>query len=39
MMGHGSLPVLTRYLKQIKEDLGEVHARSYINAKVKQACT
>jgi integrase/recombinase XerC len=27
MMGHGSLPVLTRYLKQIKEDLGEVHAQ------------
>ena len=26
-MGHGSLPVLTRYLNQIKEDLGEVHAR------------
>jgi integrase/recombinase XerC len=27
MMGHGSLPVLTRYLKQIKEDLSEVHAQ------------
>lgn len=27
MMGHGSLPVLTRYLKQIKGDLAEVHAR------------
>ena len=26
LMGHGSLPVLQRYLKQIKEDLGEVHA-------------
>jgi integrase/recombinase XerC/integrase/recombinase XerD len=25
MMGHGSLPVLQRYLKQVKEDLGEVH--------------
>jgi len=27
LMGHGSLPVLTRYLKQITEDLGEVHAK------------
>lgn len=26
LMGHGSLAVLQRYLKQIKEDLGEVHA-------------
>ncbi len=25
MMGHGSLPVLQRYLKQLKEDLGDVH--------------
>jgi hypothetical protein len=25
-MGHGSLPILMRYLKQIKGDLGEVHA-------------
>ncbi len=26
LMGHGSLPVLQRYLKQMKEDLGVVHA-------------
>lgn len=25
LMGHGSLPVLQRYLKQLKEDLGDVH--------------
>lgn len=25
LMGHGSLPVLQRYLKQLKEDLGQVH--------------
>lgn len=25
LMGHGSLPVIQRYLKQIKDDLGEVH--------------
>jgi integrase/recombinase XerD len=27
LMGHGSLPVLQRYLKQIKDDLGAVHGR------------
>jgi site-specific recombinase XerD len=27
LMGHGSLPVLTRYLKQITDDLGEAHAK------------
>ncbi len=27
LMGHGSLPILQRYLKQLKEDLGEVHAQ------------
>jgi site-specific recombinase XerD len=27
MMGHGSLPVLTRHLKQTKEDLGDGHAQ------------
>lgn len=27
LMGHGSLPVLQRYLRQVKEDLGAVHER------------
>jgi len=27
MMGHGSLPILTRYLKQSKDDLSDVHAQ------------
>ena len=27
MMGHGSLPILTRYLKQLKDDLSDVHAQ------------
>lgn len=27
MMGHGSLPILTRYLKQMKDDLSDVHAQ------------
>jgi site-specific recombinase XerD len=27
MMGHGSLPVLMRYLRQEKQDLGRVHER------------
>ena len=27
LMGHGSLPVLQRYLRQLKEDLGAVHAQ------------
>lgn len=27
LMGHGSLPVIQRYLKQLKDDLGAVHRR------------
>ena len=27
MMGHGSLPVLKRYLNQVTDDLAKVHGR------------
>lgn len=28
LMGHGSLPVVQRYLKQLKDDLGNVHSKN-----------
>jgi integrase/recombinase XerC len=36
LMGHGSLPVLQRYLRQLKEDLGAVHAQHSPGDSLKQ---